>query len=217
MVSNSTLAIAPFMEKVATMKIESKVQLEKYELDLAKEVKRILEHIVSQSQIINREMLAGGAHARFNPGPKKEEYQEPQQSKNPGEIKGKTAPHINAKVEGPGIKRWGIFNEWKPVDMGNDMTVAEVVEENGKQILKINISHPMYQAEKRAGESALELYHSLIGVKEIAKVVCDGQSINEYDLWISKTIRLVGDYFNIRRLAEKKSRRNFKATGSIKF
>jgi hypothetical protein len=64
--------------------------------------------------------------------------------------------------------------------MGTSTKRSDVVEEKGSHILKINADYPLYQASKKAGNEALEIYMAETGIMKIAELVTKGQSIEEY-------------------------------------
>ncbi len=171
--------LTPWYEKLAKLKIEEKSRVESYEKDLAKKAKRVLEHVFATSGIITKRELAGESFGRLPPT-----RRDPHPPRHPtgrassGPVEGQTAPVLGATVGE--IKRWGAMFAWDVASIGSSGKRSEVVEENNRQLLKINSGHPLYQAEKKAGDEALELYMAETAILKIAEVVTRGKSIEEY-------------------------------------
>lgn len=161
-------AIAPFYERLKSIPFETRHQLEEYEKDLLENVKKLYDHIFATSGILTRELLPEGrANRRKFPIPQDEPRPAPTKSSRTPNIRGQTAPTLDAGVEGRGIKRWGGYTiEARP--MGESFAPYQIAEEDNKKILILNIDFPEYQTAKRAGTPALNLYTSCMYSKALA-------------------------------------------------
>ena len=92
--------------------------------------------------------------------------------------------------------------------MGTDEIPCEIVKtgEGGERSsLKINIDYPMYQAQKLAGDSALEIYVLDIAINEIGRSLFKDQSLETYMEWVQKARKHVGTFYSF-KLANQISR-----------
>lgn len=187
--------LEPWYEKLSHFKLESSHKLEDYEKSLAKEAKRVLDHILAHTRLITRDQLPGSAHGRLPPTPSVEPPKPPTgRSRIVGKIEGATAPDIRA-TRGPNVKRWGALDEWEPVSMGNPNVRSAVVEEAGKKTIKINIDYEMYQAAKKAGHDALFLYQGETAILEICKMEYPTLEPVEFVEKVNELIRHLGIFY----------------------
>lgn len=156
-------------KKLKELRIENTFKLESYEKAIARDAKKALEHILSLTQLITRRTLPGSSAGRLPPTPDDTAKSPPSgRTRNVGNIEGATPPDINA-TKAPNYKRWGALHEWEPVSMGNPDIRSEVVKEDDREIVRINIDYRMYQAAKKAGRDALFLYQGQTAIIEICR------------------------------------------------
>lgn len=156
-------------KKLNELSIESTFKLEPYEKAIARDAKRALEHILSLTQLITRRTLPGSSAGRLPPTTDDTAKPPPTgKTRQVGNIEGATPPDIKA-TKAPTYKRWGALHDWEPVSMGNREIRSEIVTEGGREIVKINIDHRMYQAAKTAGRGALFLYQGQTAIVEICR------------------------------------------------
>lgn len=169
----------PWVKKMAELQIEQRNPIEAREKDIARRAKRVLEHVLAQTGLITKGMLPGESEGRRPPTPT---GLSPRPrgggGQGSGPKEGRTAPVLEATISE--IKRWGAMYSWEIVSMGSLARRSEVVEENGKQILKFNTDYPLYQAANRAGDGALEIYINETAVAKLSEIVTKGQSIEQY-------------------------------------
>lgn len=159
--------LGAWYRKLNELSIESTFKLEPYEKAIARDAKRALEHILSLTQLITKRTLPGSSAGRLPPTPDDTtRLPATGKTRHVGKIEGATPPDINA-TKAPTYKRWGALHDWEPVSMGSPDIRSEVVTDNGREIVKINIDHPMYQAAKKAGRDALFLYQGDTAIIEI--------------------------------------------------
>lgn len=197
--------LSPWFDKLATLKTEHKSTVENYEKNLAKNAKRVIEHIFATSGIVVKGMLPGQSSGR-RPGTPREvvEHKSPTgRPGGPGPKEGQTAPHMTATIGE--MRRWGALSSWEPAPMGESGRRSDVVEKDGRQILKINSDHPLYQAEKKAGDDALELYIAETAILKIAEIVAVGKSIEDYSELVNNLSRQLGAIYQ-GRIREKAPR-----------
>ena len=186
--------LTPWIDKVAKLKMEQRTQVEGFEKELAKKAKRILEHIFATTGVDTKEMLPGESSGRKPPTPSGEPRLKPTGTRPHGAPQeGQTAPELSATIGE--IKRWGAMFKWEIASMGSLGKRSDVVEENGHHVLKINADYPMYQAEKKAGGEALELYMAESGILKIAEIVAKGKSIEEYLDLVNTLLRDCGEVY----------------------
>lgn len=151
--------LEPYVEKLSSLKLEQKNRVEGYEKDLAKKAKRIVEHVLAVSGIFTKKDLPGQSSGRLPPSPGGEDKPRPEDIHPYKTVReGRTAPLAEATVGEGKIKRWGAFGSWEPVNMGRTDQRADVVEEKGQSVLKINSAYPPYQTAKRISDEALVFY-----------------------------------------------------------
>lgn len=202
-------ALSPWMEKLAKLQTESTAPVENFEKELARRAKRVLEHVFATTGVVTKAMLPGESEGRLPPT-----QREPKGLKvptgrpgGPGPKEGRTAPRLGATIGE--IKRWGATFSWEVVSIGTSGRRSEVVNENGRQVLKINADHPLYQAEKKAGSEALELYIAETGILKIAELVTIGKSIEEYADLVNDLSRECGAVYQ-GRIREKSPKKPLK-------
>lgn len=207
-------ALAPWMEKLEDLKIEQANPVEKYEKELLNEAKRIFEHILANTGLLTKAQLPGESGGRLPPTRTGEPSDPPSgTSRAGGTKKGATAPDIRADV-GETIKRWGPFFKWDSVPMGNDNIRWEVIDEKGQESLRINVDYPMYQAKKRAGNTALQLYQLETAIMASGREVFKDSSIDEYLEWVNETTKHVGTFYYHRLIREAPSRASNRGASS---
>lgn len=168
----------PFYDKLAKLRIEQKNQVQAYEKELATKAKRVLEHVFATSGLVTKSMLPGESIGRRPPTRRNEPRTPTGRPGSHGPKEGQTAPVLDATIGE--IKRWGATFGWDVASMGTSNKRSDVVEENGRSILKINVDYSLYQAAKKAGNEALEIYMAETGIMKIAELVSKGRSIQEY-------------------------------------
>lgn len=190
--------LMPWYDKLAKFKIESTTPVENWEKEAAKSAKRILEHIFATTGILTKDLLPGQSGGRLEGSPQLTPRKPKRKThKTPRPTEGVTAPTLDATIGTESIKRWGAFHSWEVVPMGSSDKRSAVVNESGRQVLKINSSHSLYQAEKKIGSEAVELYIAETGILQIAEVVSKGKSIDEFiDLINSLSSELGSRYQN---------------------
>lgn len=191
--------LSPWMENLVSLRMEQRSQIESWEKDLAREAKRLLEHVFAETGLVNKSMIPGEAIGR-RPPTRREEHTTARGGGvgGPGPQEGQTAPVLEATIGQ--IKRWGAMYEWEVASMGSTSRRSEVADVNNRKILKINSDHAMYQAEKEAGDTALRLYMADTAVQKIAEVVtvAGGKSIEEYLELVDNLSREVGAIYQVR-------------------
>lgn len=200
-------ALNPWMEKLATLKTEYTTPVENFEKELAKSAKRVLEHVFATTGLVTKPQLPGESWGR-RPGVRREEPTEkPEKSGHagPGPREGRTAPTLDATIGK--MKRWGALFSWEVLSMGEGSKRSDVVDEDGRKVLKINSDHPWYQAEKKAGEAALELYMAETAILKIAEIISFGKSVEEYLDLVHNLQKECGAIYRSRIKEEKPSKR----------
>src|SRR3989344_3588802 len=163
--------LTPIVERLATMRSES-TKIERWEQDLAKEAKKILDSVLAETQAIVKPDLRGKGSASGREKPTGEIITDhPKTGKTHKSTEGETAPKLTAEGK---TKRWGSADDYEIVSMGVTDKRAEYVEERGKLILKINAEHPLYQTAKKLGDDAIRVYNT-----ETATIYAARKSINE--------------------------------------
>lgn len=188
--------LAPWMDKLAKLRLEQRSPVEKYEKDLAQEAKRLLEHVFATTGLVTKSMLPGESAGRRPPTQTGSPRGSTQRPGGPGPKEGQTAPVLEATIGQ--MKRWGALFEWEVVSMGTSIKRGEILEASGKHTLKINSDHPLYQAEKKAGEAALRLYMAETAVLKIAEVITRGNSLEEYVDLVDNLSRDIGSVHQAR-------------------
>lgn len=201
-------ALVPWMEKLSQLKTEHRAPVENFEKELAKNAKRVLEHVFATTGLVTKSQLPGESSGR-RPGVRGEvvEPTPPPSGKpgGPGPKEGRTAPHLTATIGE--MKRWGALFSWEVASIGEGSRRSEVVDENGRKVLKINSDHSWYQAEKKAGEAALELYMAETAILKIAEVISRGKSIEEYSDLVHNLTRECGAIYQSRIRESKPSKK----------
>lgn len=173
--------LEPWYQKLAKLRIEQKTQVEAYEKELLKKAKRVVEHVLATTGLITKKDLPGESGGRMPPTTGITEPRPPGPPRKPtGPKEGETAPQLGATVGEESIKRWGAFHRWDTVSMGTLDKRCEVIEDNSRQILKVNSDYPLYQAAKKAGEEALEIYMAETAVMKICEIVVRQKSVDDY-------------------------------------
>lgn len=207
-----TKSLAPWAEKLAKLRIEHKSPVERYEKELAREAKRLLEHVFATTGLVNKSMLSGESSGRRPATQSGLERPTPTgRGGGPGPKEGQTAPVLEATIGQ--MKRWGATFEWDVVSMGMGGRRSEISGINGRQVLKINSDHPMYQAEKEAGINALRLYMVDTAMQKVAEIVTVGKSVEDYLELVDNLSRDIGTIYQARF----KEKRAAASRGTIRF
>lgn len=188
--------LTPWMEKLAKLRSSEGTTVERYEKDLAKEAKRILEGVLANQQIITKGVIPGQAAGRIPPRSQDIYPPKPTTGRTHVPTEGKTAPDFSAR--GEKVKRWGALHEVDVVDMGNDQTRAVIIEENGRLILKINAGFPLYQTAKVIGTDAQQVYMGETLVMELVKKISKDKTVEEYVETVNELLRECGHIFKNR-------------------
>ncbi len=189
--------LTPWNDKLQGIKIDHRTPVENYEKELARKAKRVLEHVLATTGIITKTMLPGESEGRRPPGPSgKPKVKTGRTSSSRGPQEGQTAPVLDATIGE--MKRWGALHEIDVAPMGNNGRRSEAIDEKGRKILKINSDHPLYQAEKKAGDDALGLYQTETAILKIAELATQGKSIEEYIELVDNLSRECGAVYNAR-------------------
>lgn len=197
--------LEPWVQKLTSLIREQKTPVEGYERELAKRAKRILEHVFAESGLITKAMLPGESEGRRpsrSGGEPRVKTGRISTSEGPKE--GQTAPLLDATVGK--MKRWGAMHDFDIAPMGREGRRSEIVNESGRLILKVNTEHPLYQAEKKAGEEALGLYQAETAILKIAELATQGKSIEEYVELVNNLSRECGAVYYA-RMTQKEPRR----------
>lgn len=189
--------LTPWMEKLATLRTGEPTKIERYEKELARRAKRVLEHVLANNPLIRRSEFPGGSAGRMPAIPNIEipDQVGPPRPEVIKERKGKTPPKLPARGE---TKRWGAMHDVEPVSMGTPDIRAEVVEERGKKILKVNSDYPLYQTAKRIGEDAYEVYIAETLVMELVASVSENKTVKEYTGMVNELLKGCGEIFKQR-------------------
>ena len=197
-VSVLTAVTKPLVDKLHALKIEQFNQVEKFEVQLTKQAKSNFEHVLNHNpELLNRTQLVGESRGRLPASPRGQSNAGTSSGRTVGQPEGATPPDLRATA-GPNVKRWGPFVDWEPVAMGTDEIPCEIVKtgEGGERSsLKINIDYPMYQAQKLAGDSALEIYVLDIAINEIGRSLFKDQPLETYMEWVQKARKHVGTFY----------------------
>lgn len=188
--------LIPFYSKLAKFRIEQKSQVQAYEKELAGKAKRVLEHVFATTGLVTKTMLPGESKGRRPPTRRGKPVTPPTRPGGSGPREGQTPPLLDATIGE--VKRWGATFGWDIVSMGTSAIRSDVVDEEGKQVLKINADYPLYQAAKKAGNEALEIYMAETGIMRIAELVSKGQSIEEYVNLVNSLLGECGAIYQIR-------------------
>lgn len=211
--------LEPWVQKVSKLKIEQQNSLEAFERDLAKKAKRVLEQVFANTGIVTKSMLPGGESSDRRPPTKKEEAQPVIPSGKPGghgPQEGQTAPVLDATIGE--MRRWGALVVWEPLSLGSYGKRADIVIENNRHILKINIDDPRYQAAKKAGEEALQMYMADTGSWMICELVTKDRTREEFMDLYDRASRETGAIFQgIFKEKKETSKRGTARSGTIRF
>jgi len=186
----------PWIEKLAKLRIEQKSPVESYEKDIARRAKRVFEHVLATTGLITKRELPGESTGRRPPTKRVVQPKVPTGGTHrpPEAISGATAPTLDATV-GETVRRWGALDRWEPVSMGAIDKRADVVQETGRQVLKINSDYPLYQVAKRVGDDALELYVNESAALKICEMVTKGKSIEDYVELVNQVLARCGEVY----------------------
>ncbi len=189
-------ALSPWMDKLANLKNLEQSKVERYEKELARSAKRVLEHVLANTQLVTKAHLPGESSGRLPPNPR-DEIADPPVSTRPTTKprEGRTPPLLPARGE---VKRWGAMHDVEPVSMGNPDTRAEVIEERGRRILRINSDYPLYQTAKRISNDAQEVYMAETLVMELVASISEGKTVKEYVGLVNELLKGCGEIFKQR-------------------
>lgn len=206
-------ALGPWVEKLEKMRFEQRAPVENFEKELAKSAKRALEHIFASTGLITKADLEGESTGR-RPGVRTGLPPAPPTGKpgGPGPKEGQTAPTIDATIGE--MKRWGALYEWDVRPAGSSGKRADVIQTNGRNILIINSDYSLYQAAKRAGDPALEVYMAETAIMKICEMVTRNNSLEDYMRLTEIYNRECGDFYKSRIRVPGESRRS---RGTIRF
>lgn len=181
-----------WVAKLEALGTDQANQIEQYEKDIVIETKRSLEEILAKIGLIGRGLLpgsmAGGEAGTGGGGGAGSEGQG-------GGKGGRRKPDSGEAGDNPNRKRWGAFDEWDCVPMGNSVARSAVLKESGKDVLKINTDASAYQARKKAGDSALRLYVAETALMEIVAIATAGQPADQFITMYNEHYAEVGKAF----------------------
>lgn len=199
--------IKPWYEKLGKMRLDSKSDITDYERESAKRMKRLLEHVFATSRLLTRDMLPGQSTGRREPTSTGEAPTAPgAPRKSRQDSKGATPPDLDATAGIESIKRWGALHAWEVVSMGRQDKRSDVVDEGGKKVLKINADHPLYQAVKKAGDHALDIYLAETSILKIVEIVKRDRPVEEFREMMDQLTRDFGAVYQA-RMRERRGRR----------
>lgn len=197
--------LEPWIQKLAKLRIEQSSPVEGYEKELAKKAKRIMEHVLAVTGLVSKGELPGESFGRLPPSPREDPRQITRKKRIQKKTReGQTAPLIQATV-GETVKRWGAMFNWDVISMGTYDKRGEIIEEDGKTVLKINSDYPLYQAAKKAGEAALEIYMAESAAMKICEMVTRGKSIEEYVELLNQMLSSCGEMYKSRISSRRKA------------
>lgn len=191
-------ALRPWIEKISKLKMEKSSKVENYEQDMAKRAKRMLEHVFASTSLVSKLMLPGESTGRREGTPRDEVTPPTGRTHGTGQREGATAPDITATVGLETVKRWGALHSWEVVPMGAIGIRSDVVDERGRKVLKINSDYSMYQAEKKSGQEALELYMGETAILRVAQEVCRDRPLEEFLDLANRLISEWGTMYQLR-------------------
>lgn len=198
--------LAPFIKKLENLPAE-RSEVEVRDMILAKQVKRDLESVLSQTHLITRDDVPGKSFGRRRPSPSMEPPKPPTgKTRRTPDVKGATPPSLDATVGGEKVRRWGPFHDYQIVSLGDPFNRADIEEtEDGRIILNINADYTMFQTAKRAGEQAHELYLADTYILEVCKYATRDKSKEEL---LTLYSQLLGEYGRFMRgkVRERRSR-----------
>ncbi len=169
--------LSPWMEKLATLRSSDRTPVEQYERELARSAKRVLEHVLANQTVITRKLLPGSATGRLPAVPQGTIYP-PEKGGTHRSTEGETSPKLTAR--GEKTKRWGAFHEVEPVSMGTPLIRAAVTNKDGRLKLSINSDYSLYQAARKIGEDAQEMYMLETLVMELVRQISKDKPVDDY-------------------------------------
>ncbi len=205
--------LEPWVRKLEGLKADRSYEVEEYEELIAKQVKRALEHILSQHPIFTRDDIKGEAAFRLPPTASGGQRPTQGPGRNPTPREGATPPNIRADV-GPNIKRWGMLFDWKTVPMGVPDKRSDIVNTQGKDELCINTDFPMYQTAKQAGRDALWLYQAETAVLEICRRADKDKTLDVFVEDVNSLVSFLGEFYGNESL---RTRGRISSRGSLRF
>lgn len=168
-------------DKIAGLRMEQKSPVDKRDQELAQRAKRLIEDVFATTMLVTKNDLAGESGGRLPPNPARGTIKFRSEAGSGSTTReGKTAPRLEATVAEETVKRWGALHKWEVISMGIIDRRGEIIEENGKLILKINSDYPLFQAAKRIGDYAQEMYLAETAAMIIIQKKTEGQTIEEY-------------------------------------
>lgn len=191
--------LKPWLEKLPGLPIENSTQVEQKEKELARKVKRDLEHVLSKTGLITKAMISGESAYRLSSTPGvgiPGETEDKTSGTKPRKAnEGQTPPDANANI-GSKYKRWGVLHDFDVVPFGTDQKAAEVIIHEGKNLLRINSDYPGYVVRKEyAGDLALKQYIADLAIIEVARIIRKWDSTDEYLEFVYQFQKDVADYY----------------------
>lgn len=182
--------LTPIIDKLANLRITDKTIIERYEQDLAKEAKRILEHVLAETNIYGKAELQGSSSGRLPSTQRGDTIDNPETSRTHRPTEGETAPKLPAK--GKTVRR-GTWDDAEVVSMGITRKRGEIVEEKGKTIIKINSDYPLYQIAKKIGDDALKVYLNETQAIEFVRSLSKDKTVAEYSELVDQVLEGCGE------------------------
>lgn len=170
-------------DKIAALRLEQRSQVDRHDQEIAQRAKRLIEDVFATTLLVTKNDLAGESGGRLPPTPARGTIRFRGEGGGSGDAsarEGRTAPKLEATVAEETVKRWGALHKWEVVSMGMIDRRAEIIEENGRLVLKINSDYPLFQAAKRIGDYAQEMYLAETAAMSICQKKTEGQTIEEY-------------------------------------
>lgn len=200
-------AIVPkWTDKMKTVKVEHTSPVEKFEEDLARRVKRVLEHVLAETGWITKADLPGESVGRRPPIQRHEPKIPTGRPGGPGPKEGQTAPALEATVSE--MKRWGAMAVWEVKQLGASGRRSDVIRVEGRDVLVINSDFPLYQAAKQIGDAALGLQIAETAVLKLCEIASRDRSKEEYLELVERFLREATIVFQarIKEMKEKSPR-----------
>lgn len=191
-------ALKTWVSKVAKLKLETTSPIEKYERDMARDAKRVVDAVLASTGVLTKSMvpgLKGEASGRILPRIKHEPSSSTGRPGGSGPKEGQTAPSMEATVGA--MPRWSPFHEYVVRSLGSGGNSSSVVTDGGHTILVINSDFSAYRYAKKKGY--LPFYVTVTALHQVAriKINIDKKGTEEYLELLDSLIREAGVKYDI--------------------